>query len=404
MDDLSSIQVADSIRTHYFQFSAAVNRIESQPTDSFQILRLAEDLDEYRSIVDEVCTFFSMGLTIMTKFEIKYGNSALPDSAELSTLQQNIGLMRHSLQLIYNESLEASHQGRPEIVQQVRSGARGRPTTYIDPTFLAWAYQHRSTSGIAQFLHIGRTRVRELLLEHGIAQPGSNPFHPAAHHSEVLGDDADYDDLDSNADNDDNDDLLDPIGDDEDLNSEMVDGLPPVQGSAGYLSAMSDEELDVLISRLRTHYSRAGLRMMGGFLRRLGHRVPDRRISDSLHRVDPVHRIFDRIRIRRRGYWVPGPNALWHHDGQHGMFSLMIPSMTSYNHAIDRSHSMGYCHPWVHRWLLSPDNWAQSQQQQSPNNCTRCLSTCNSTVRDAISPQRRSRCGEYHSLRVYGSS
>ena len=62
---------------------------------------------------------------------------------------------------------------------------------------------------------------------------------------------------------------------------------------------------------------------MYGMLRRLGHVVPYERVRLSLWRVDPVVRVFDRIRIRRRGYSVPGPMALWHHDGQHGELLLL---------------------------------------------------------------------------------
>jgi hypothetical protein len=34
--------------------------------------------------------------------------------------------------------------------------------------------------------------------------------------------------------------------------------------------------------------------------------------------------VFQRITIRRRTYHVPGPNSLWHHDGQHGSFFKML--------------------------------------------------------------------------------
>ncbi|KAJ7900776.1 hypothetical protein B0H13DRAFT_1560470, partial [Mycena leptocephala] len=48
-------------------------------------------------------------------------------------------------------------------------------------------------------------------------------------------------------------------------------------------------------------------------------RIPERRDRQSLLRIDPVQRVFQRITIRRRTYSVPGPNSLWHHDGQHGL-------------------------------------------------------------------------------------
>jgi hypothetical protein len=57
-------------------------------------------------------------------------------------------------------------------------------------------------------------------------------------------------------------------------------------------------------------------------LQRLGYRISRERITQSLVRIDPVQRVFQRIRIRRRVYSVPGPNSLWHHDGQHGMLHI----------------------------------------------------------------------------------
>ncbi|TDL14094.1 hypothetical protein BD410DRAFT_705387, partial [Rickenella mellea] len=83
------------------------------------------------------------------------------------------------------------------------------------------------------------------------------------------------------------------------------------------LSDLSNDELDHLISQLRTEYRRAGITMLDGMLRSLGFRIPRERIRLSLIRIDPVQRVFQRIRIRRRVYSVPGPNSLWHHDGQH---------------------------------------------------------------------------------------
>ena len=190
------------------------------------------------------------------------------------------------------------------MVCRVPTGGRGRPRVRIDPDFLRWAYSHRLTSAIARFLGVGRKQVREQLLEYGIAAPGQAPQN-LAHHE------PDSDDVDAPPD------FLDPQTND-------LNHLPPTLSTRPlplYLSTMSDEELDAILSELRSHYRRAGVCMLDGMLRRLGHRVQTDRIRQSLLRIDPVHRIFDRIRIRRRGYTVPGPNALWHHDGQHGKVS-----------------------------------------------------------------------------------
>ncbi|KAJ7593181.1 hypothetical protein C8J56DRAFT_780223, partial [Mycena floridula] len=184
--------------------------------------------------------------------------------------------------------------------------------TYIDPTILAFAYAHRSTNGIAHFLRVGRTTVRNLLLEHDIASPGLMS-------SNIWDLSNDDDDKEPNQ-QDNGDNLLDPtLPLPQNLPADLV--LPQSNGNhplPGYLSDISDSALDALIHSFRTHFSRAGISMLDRMLRRLGHQVPAERIHQSLLWIDPVHRIFDRIRIRWRGYTVPGPNALWHHDGQHG--------------------------------------------------------------------------------------
>lgn len=195
---------------------------------------------------------------------------------------------------------------------------------FIDPTFLEWAYAYRSTTAISRFLNVNQDTVRNALLEYGIAQPQQNPFPPAQPDSEI-----------NNISTLDDDDLLDPhipIPEHfpEDVHaaggaqrSTVPNPVPTVVSYTGPLSIISDEELDDVIIRLRAHYRRAGITMLEGMLRRLGHRVPRERIRGSLMRIDPVQRVFQRIKIRCRVYSVAGTMSLWHHDGQHGNFNII---------------------------------------------------------------------------------
>lgn len=232
--------------------------------------------------------------------------------------------MQGDIRQHYQEALDESHSGRPEVISRVHTGGRGRPRISIDPEFLRWAYAHRSTTAISRFLGVNRDTVRNALLEYGIAQPQQNPFPSAV--PEIEGDIPALEE----------DNLLDPdFPAPERIPDDVVTGFAVNQQSTsnhdsartvvsytGPLSTISDEELDELISRLRTHYRRAGITMLDGMLRRLGHRVPRERIRGSLMRIDPVQRVFQRIKIRRRVYSVAGPMALWHHDGQHGKSNL----------------------------------------------------------------------------------
>jgi hypothetical protein len=271
-------------------------------------------------------------------------NANVFEAAELSTLRHNLSVMQLDIRLQYEEALDQSHYGRPTVVERIHTGRCGRPRVHIDPDFLRWAYAHRSTSGIARFLHVGRRTVRNALLDYGIAETQDNPFNPTIEDEED--DETRYEDL------------LDPnipfpgsipisnVPDGQSPNSTDQLALPVVSFT-GPLSTILDVELDTLIQQLRAHFRRAGISMLDGMLRRLGHRLPRERIRESLMRIDPVQRVFQRIRIRRRVYSVPGPNSLWHHDGQHGLF-VMSDIFIESDCFLFRTYTMGNSHPWFH--------------------------------------------------------
>ena len=223
--------------------------------------------------------------------------------------------MKNDIKTQYERGLSTSHYGRPSVVNVLRTGRRGRPRLIIDPGFLQWAMTQRTTSRIASFLSVGRTTLREAMLDYGLAEPGDNPFLPEGSISQdpsetvLVADD---------------DDILEPeLPLPLPLPQEVVNATAAAQYSSpmATLSTMMDGELDNLLLQLKTHFRRAGITMLDGMLRQLGHHVPRDRIQASLLRIDPVHHVFNRIRIRRRVYSVPGPNSLWHHDGQHGEFN-----------------------------------------------------------------------------------
>ena len=231
--------------------------------------------------------------------------------------------MRSDIRAAYVGALEGSHHGYPLVVSLANSGNRGRPQIIFDPEFLAWAYNRRSISALARFLGVGRTTLRNALIIHGILVPHEISTQPA---------------VPSNTENlaNENLEIAIPLDDILEPDIPLPQHLPQdIQETVGQLSTpsrspvahtyyhhstISNQDLDDLIIRLRIHFRGAGIRMISGMLLRLGHRVQQARIRESLLRIDPVRRVFERIRIRRRTYNVAGPNALWHHDGQHGEF------------------------------------------------------------------------------------
>ena len=83
-------------------------------------------------------------------------------------------------------------------------------------------------------------------------------------------------------------------------------------------STIDDEQLDRIVSDLQRHYPNCGYHLLKGHLAAMGHRLQESRIRDSLRRIDPVGVMSRWIHtIQRRRYSVPGPNMLWHIDGNH---------------------------------------------------------------------------------------
>ncbi|CAL8384465.1 unnamed protein product [Arctogadus glacialis] len=86
-----------------------------------------------------------------------------------------------------------------------------------------------------------------------------------------------------------------------------------------HYSEMSDTQLDALVLEIhRIHL--CGYRMLRYHLQGRGHLVQIHRVRQSLKRVDPEgteQRALANRTLHRRQYSVPGPNCMWHIDGNH---------------------------------------------------------------------------------------
>ena len=83
----------------------------------------------------------------------------------------------------------------------------------------------------------------------------------------------------------------------------------------GLLSTISDTDLDELIINFIFIFCQTGITMLDGMLHRSGQRVPCEHIRASLIHVDHVQCVFQHMWIWQWVYSVPGPMALWHHNG-----------------------------------------------------------------------------------------
>ncbi|XP_019206225.1 uncharacterized protein LOC109199126 isoform X3 [Oreochromis niloticus] len=90
-------------------------------------------------------------------------------------------------------------------------------------------------------------------------------------------------------------------------------------------NSVSDEDLDVIVSDIHHHHPNTGYKMILGHLRSRKILVTRRRVLASLRRVDPQGiqmRRFSLQTTRRRRYFVPAPNSMWHIDGNHKLIRV----------------------------------------------------------------------------------
>ena len=87
---------------------------------------------------------------------------------------------------------------------------------------------------------------------------------------------------------------------------------------------ITDQELDAAIAEVKRSMPNIGQSMMKGVLRAQGIHVPLLRIRQSVLRLDPVNTAMRwAVPLTRRIYSVPGPNALWHLDGNHKLIRYL---------------------------------------------------------------------------------
>ncbi|KAL0067937.1 hypothetical protein AAF712_005106 [Marasmius tenuissimus] len=282
--------------------TALLSAFRQRHEEFIETIKLAQDLDD-----SELFLLQLLGDNLEDfQATVEENRSAFPDESEWQLLRTNMQVMLLDIRQMYKRAAESSHRGRPVVVEQAATGGRGRPKNLINRDFLAWAYTQRTTAGIAHFLDLSRSTVRRALLQYGIVKPGDHPF-PEQMRGPVEDEENAAELPDSEED------FLDA-----DLSTETAQPAPP-SATSGYLSLMDDQTLDVTLIDLRNHFPKAGIKTLQGMLRSVGHIVQHERIRQSLIRIDPVHRVFDRVRIKRRKYKVPGPNFLWHHDGHHAL-------------------------------------------------------------------------------------
>ena len=77
------------------------------------------------------------------------------------------------------------------------------------------------------------------------------------------------------------------------------------------------DALDELVVAVLHTFPKMGRQKLDGVLKSRGYRIPRERLWESYMQVHGTPARFARPQIERRSYYVPAPNSLWHHDGNH---------------------------------------------------------------------------------------
>ena len=81
---------------------------------------------------------------------------------------------------------------------------------------------------------------------------------------------------------------------------------------------ITDSDLDELVQEIKVDFPNSGESLLAGIISSRGYRISRQRLRDCIHRTDMLNTALRWGNlIQRRPYSVPGPNSLWHLDGNH---------------------------------------------------------------------------------------
>ncbi|KAG8691154.1 hypothetical protein FRC11_006349 [Ceratobasidium sp. 423] len=211
----------------------------------------------------------------------------IPTNAELLDARESISAMIHDLDQGCVASLDPLPGGESIVVTYRSSRAgTGRPRIEFDPQLLSYALELRGSHELAFVLGCSSRTIRRRALELGLVEPD----HPVCTWEETS----------------------------------PGDMVPVFHQPTRNFSEIADQELLRVISEALSIFPYFGNKLMAGYLKSRGLSIPRDRVRWALQEVKGAPGVFGARAIHRVKYQVPGPNSLWHHDGQHGLVRFKI--------------------------------------------------------------------------------
>lgn len=259
--------------------------LRAQLGDRARLIEQAHICQQFLVEIDAVCTLSPFHC--LNSLHYIYQLQHLTPPIDYDTMITSVRQMITSLESSAANSVDIPDQTIGLLGRRSPDGTVGRPRTQITADQLMTVNTGRTTrTQLAEMFGCSERTIRRRLVEFGLSRPGPPVYTEEPH----------------------------PDG-----TTHRV--YHP--GSSSDLSDISDNDLDQVMLEIYHQFPSFGRRMIDGYLLQLGIRVPRERLLASYRRtIGPTAAAFGPRRIQRRVYSVPGPNSLWHHDGQHGLLFL----------------------------------------------------------------------------------
>ncbi|KAG6848987.1 hypothetical protein H0H93_012214 [Arthromyces matolae] len=264
----NTVPTIETIRLGYYTLGQQVRgTVQTQVGDREQIEQRCESVNRFISVLAEHQLLFT--------------------SNELHDLNEGLTNMCDALNHAATTSGDSGNAQQVNAVYRVYTGRPGRPRTHIANNILSEALQLRGPTHLGPVFDCSPRTVRRRALEDGLVEPC-----PPVYIS--------YED------------------------EETGEMLRFYQSSTAPMSQLTDDALDLVMRHILEIFPSFGRRMITGQILEMGHRVSRARIRASYERVMGAPAGLNVRLVGRRTYSVPGPNSLWHHDGQHGLIKYRI--------------------------------------------------------------------------------
>jgi hypothetical protein len=257
--------------------------LRAQLGDAARLNQQKEICGQFLQDIDAVCHHFPLRLPAEAHVFVSIKHRDATPPHDYDTMITSVGRMIEALESSRTNSSDVPDRAIGSLGRRSPDGTIGRPRIQVTADQLRTLNTGRTTrTHIADMFSCSERTIRRRLVDYGLSREG-----PPVYTEE-----------------------LEPDG----TTSRVY-----YPGSSSDLSEISDNDLDRVILEIYHQFPSFGRRMIDGYLLQLGIRVPRKRLLASYERtIGPTTAAFGPRRIERRVYSVPGPNSLWHHDGQHG--------------------------------------------------------------------------------------